>query len=187
MAQCRNETSVTLAVYGPKPAKNFTFDNNLYYLGAGNTSLDCWDCDGVYVPNDMKIVVSTPSGGTYQGPCAVKIAPVPTNFTFIIRSNPNPSVLEININPVAVWQPGQLPNGIKWEIPNESQSSINTRTANARDVVLMIPNSYVEDTILNRDPNSTEISYWTSRVQMEGLNYCDLLRFHGEWRAAGGT
>jgi hypothetical protein len=54
---CRNETGKTLAIYAHKPKKDFSFqENTLYFLADGQETEDDWDCDGVYLPSETKVV-----------------------------------------------------------------------------------------------------------------------------------
>lgn len=53
-SQCRNETGKTIAVYAHK-AKKTPQPSTLYYLGAGKTTDDDWNCDGIYLPTGAKL------------------------------------------------------------------------------------------------------------------------------------
>lgn len=66
--ECRNETGKTLAVYGSKNKKaNSTFDNSLYLLPNGQITDDDWNCEGIYLPNDVFINTYLTDGVTMKG------------------------------------------------------------------------------------------------------------------------
>lgn len=137
--QCTNNTGKIIGVYiSPPPFPDYEYHNVLMYLADGRTTQDGKDCDGFYVPNDRKVTALTPSGGSWQGPAAVKIqggegvaGTIIGADHVIVRGNPNPSFLEININPVAVWPAGQLPSNAKWFVPNVAQNVLDTRIPSA--------------------------------------------------------
>ena len=59
--QCQNETRKTLAIYGPKlDSDDYSYENALYFLGDGQTTKKNWDCDGVYLPSDVKATTISP-------------------------------------------------------------------------------------------------------------------------------
>ncbi len=54
--QCRNETGKTLAIYGPQGENSQSaVDNELYFLADGQSTPDGWDCNGIYLPNGIKV------------------------------------------------------------------------------------------------------------------------------------
>ena len=125
--QCRNETGKTLAVYGPKPKKSPTsYENVLYFLEDGQTTQEQWDCSGVYLPNDVTItgLSSNEQGQDLAGPVAVKIV---DGTQIVVKSNPETGAVELSVPPAKVFKAGDA----NWFIPNVSQSSIQTRVANA--------------------------------------------------------
>ena len=130
--QCRNETGKTLAVYGPKPDEddddgdNYKYDNALYFLDAGKTTKNKWDCDGVYLPSDVRTTGISPDGPRQElvGPVAVKIA---DGTQVVVKTNPDTGAVEFSIPPTKVFKAGEL----NWFIPNVSQALIDTRVANA--------------------------------------------------------
>jgi hypothetical protein len=129
--QCRNETGKTLAVYGPKPKfedddYEYQYDNGLYFLADGQTTKENWDCQGVYLPSDVKLagVSSDEQGEDVGGPIAVKIA---DGTQLVVKTNSDTGAAQFSIPPTKVLKPGD----VNWFIPNVSQSIIDTRVANA--------------------------------------------------------
>jgi hypothetical protein len=120
--QCRNETDNTIAVYGPKPKKSKTsYDNTLYFLAAGQATPTEWDCQGIYLPNDTKVAgLNTDPNQQLQGASAIKIF---KGTQLIAKSNPETSVLELNITPSKVFKSGD----INWYIPNVGEKNIAAR------------------------------------------------------------
>ncbi|AKG20631.1 hypothetical protein [Calothrix sp. 336/3] len=123
--QCRNETGKTLAIYGPKPEKSASdFDNALYFLGAGETTPPGWDCQGIYLANDSKIMGF--NNQDLSGAAAIKIL---QGTQLIAKSNPETSTLELNVTPTKVFHNGD----INWYIPNVSETNITSRVP---DIIL---------------------------------------------------
>lgn len=131
--QCRNETGKTLAVYGPKPkfdddddSYNYPYDNAIYFLADGQTTKNKWDCDGVYLPNDVKIagIKLENQSQELSDPVAVKIA---DGTQLVVKKNPNTGNIEFNIPPTKVFKTGEL----NWFIPKIAQAVIDTRVPNA--------------------------------------------------------
>lgn len=66
--QCENQTGSTIAVYGKRPndedEEDAVYDNNLYFLANGQSTKNNWDCDGIYLANDVKVAnfTSSPNG-----------------------------------------------------------------------------------------------------------------------------
>jgi hypothetical protein len=119
--QCRNETGKTLGVYGEKKKKSGTsYDNALYFLPTGQTTEDKWDCDGIYVPSDVKI-----SGLDTAGvPAVIKIV---DGTQLVAKTNPETGEVELNIPPAKVFKAGE----VNWFIPDVAQAAIDTRVPNA--------------------------------------------------------
>lgn len=128
--QCRNETGKTLAVYGPKPKFDdddyeYQYDNGLYFLADGQTTKEKWDCQGVYLPGDVKISgLSDEQSQDIGGPIAVQIG---DGTQLVIKSNSDTGAVEFSIPPSKVLKPGD----VNWFIPNVSQDIIDARVANA--------------------------------------------------------
>lgn len=126
--QCRNQTENTLAVYGPKPDfddDDDAYDNGLYFLAAGQTTKDKWDCNGVYLPSGVQASGISPDGESQElAPVAVKIA---DGTQIVIKTNPITGTVEFNVPPMKVIKAGEA----KWFIPNVTQAAINARIPNA--------------------------------------------------------
>ncbi len=131
--QCRNETSKTLGVYGKNPKaddddEKSSYDNELYFLAPGQTTQNKWDCDGIYLPNDVNVAnfSSSPNGQGQEltGPGAIKIL---DGTQLVIKTNPDTAAIELNVPTVKVLNS----NAANWFIPNISQALIDTRVPNA--------------------------------------------------------
>lgn len=109
--QCFNETGRKVGFYGLKvPDRNY--DNFLYSFASGSQTAQGWDCDGLWIPNDVKVVALAPScaGQSWTGPAAYKIS----DFTELkVRSGPGQ--IETNICPIEVYRPGN----VNWWIPDQ--------------------------------------------------------------------
>jgi hypothetical protein len=56
VSECRNNTGRAIAVYGPTTKKlTSQFDNTLYLLPSGGETDDDWNCEGVFLPSDLKV------------------------------------------------------------------------------------------------------------------------------------
>lgn len=128
--QCRNETGKTLAVYGPPPNEDdfedYQYDTALYFLAAGQTTQDEWDCEGVYLPSDVRTAGISPDGQNQElvGPVAIAID---NGTQLVVGTNPDTGALEFNVPPPNVLKTSE----VNWFIPNVSQTVIDTRVANA--------------------------------------------------------
>lgn len=117
---CRNNTNKTVGVYAHKPVKPYTNSTNtLYYLAPGQTTDDDWDCDGVYLPNDVKV-----AGLTLGEAGAVKIV---DGARLVIDTDPVTEAFQFNLPFTGVYKAGEG----TWSIPNLSQAEIDTQIANA--------------------------------------------------------
>jgi len=115
-AQCRNETGKTLAVYGPKGEKSkSSFDNSLYFLANGQSTPDGWDCNGIYLPNGIKV-----AGVDVSQPLAYKVL---DGTQLIAKTNPDTSEWSLNVPPASVFKAGDA----NWLIPDVSQAFIESR------------------------------------------------------------
>ncbi len=129
-SQCQNQTGHTLAVYGPNPNEEEDDDSSsgaaLYFLADGQITENEWDCQGVYLPNDVKSNTLTPDGQNQvlTGGVAVKI---PKGTKLVVRTNQDTGAVEFNIPVIQVLKPGEL----KWFIPNVPQAVVDTRVTNA--------------------------------------------------------
>ena len=120
--QCRNETDKTIAVYGPNAKKSKTpYDNTLYFLGTGQATPTDWDCQGIYLPKDIKLTSSnTDPNQDLEGAVAVKIF---KGTQLIAKNNSETGALELNISPSKFYKSGD----INWYIPNVSERNISSR------------------------------------------------------------
>lgn len=114
---CSNNTNSMVGVYAHKPKKSTT--NTLYYLAPGETTDDDWDCDGVYLPNDIKV-----AGLNLGSAGAVKIV---DGTQLVIGTNPATGAIEFNAPLSSVFKTGEG----NWLIPDLSQADIDAQTANA--------------------------------------------------------
>jgi hypothetical protein len=126
--QCRNETGKTLAVYGPKRKKSAnSYENDLYFLADDQTTENKWDCDGVYLPSDVKLTElnsASKQGQELTGGVALKIV---DGTQLVVTTNPETAAVEFNVPTAKVFQPGE----VNWFIPKVSQAYINTQVPNA--------------------------------------------------------
>jgi hypothetical protein len=118
---CRNETGKTLGVYGRNPKQSTV--NNLRYLGKGQETDDSWDCEGIYLPNDLKVTGLSLAEGQ---PTAIKIL---DGTKLVITSDPNTGELSFNtpsllLKPITESDPN-------WTIPNLTQGDIDAQVPNA--------------------------------------------------------
>lgn len=125
--QCSNETGKTLGIYGQKPKKSKSdYDNALYFLPNGQTTEEEWDCEGVYLPGDVKIAgfnTTDEQGQPSTSPVAVKIV---DGTHLVVKTNPDTSEVEFNLPGVKLLKPGE----INWFIPNVSQADIDSHIPN---------------------------------------------------------
>ncbi|MEH2320658.1 hypothetical protein [Nostoc sp.] len=130
--QCENQTGKTIAVYGKRPNsednEDAVYDNNLYFLANGQSTKKNWDCDGIYLANDVKVANFTSSpngqGEELRGPVALKIL---DGTQLVIKTNPATAAIELNV-PTVKAIAGKEAN---WFIPDISQAVIETRVPNA--------------------------------------------------------
>lgn len=112
--ECRNETGKSLAVYGSKAKKaNSTYDNSLYLLPDGQTTDEDWNCEGVYLPNDVKV-----AGLDLNSAAAVKAL---NGTKLVVKANPDTGVYELNLPPAKVFKAGEA----NWDIPDLAQASLD--------------------------------------------------------------
>lgn len=130
--QCDNQTGNTIAVYGKRPNneddEDAVYENNLYFLANGQSTKNNWDCDGIYLPNDIKVAnfTSSPNGQGQEltGAAALKIL---DGTQLVIKTNPDNAAIELNVPTVKVVNSKEA----NWFIPDISQDIINTRVPNA--------------------------------------------------------
>ncbi len=105
--RCINFTDGPLGVYGPKDVGDPTMPNKLYWLTQGRMTPRYWDCDGIFVPNDMKAV--TPDTPLFEGEVAVKYR----NFSVVNAYQDGDTY--VLPSEAAVFQPGNAHN---WTVPD---------------------------------------------------------------------
>ncbi len=130
--QCENQTGNTIAVYGKRPNdednEDAVYENGLYFLANGQSTKKNWDCDGIYLPNDVKVAdfTSSPNGKGEEltGAAALKIL---DGTQLVIKKNPDTAAIELNVPTVKVINSKEA----NWFIPDISQALIDTRVPNA--------------------------------------------------------
>ncbi|MEH2055941.1 MAG: hypothetical protein V7K97_07210 [Nostoc sp.] len=130
--QCDNQTGNTIAVYGKRPNseenEDAIYDNGLYFLADGQSTKNNWDCDGIYLPNDVKVAnfTSNPNGQGQEltGSAALKIL---DGTQLVIKTNPDTAAIELNVPTVKVLNSKEA----NWFIPDISQALIDIRVPNA--------------------------------------------------------
>jgi hypothetical protein len=117
-AQCHNETGRTLGIYANKPKK---YPTQLYFLAAGQTTDDDWDCDGIYLPAGSRVVL-TPNTEVQEltEPIAVKFVDGTQSFA---RTNPVTGAIEFSVPPAKVFKVGE----VNWLLPTLSQADIDAQ------------------------------------------------------------
>ena len=117
ITECRNTTSRPIAVYGPtsKKLKSQTsqFDNTLYLLPSGEETDDSWNCEGLFLPSDVK------AGGLDLGTAsAVKFL---SGTRLTISENPDTGAIEFNLPPTQVFKAGE----VNWDIPDVAEADLS--------------------------------------------------------------
>lgn len=92
-----------------------SYDNQLYFLGNGQTTPDEWDCQGIYLPSDFKVAGLDNTGAT-----AVKIT---DGTQLVVKKNSETSEWEFNIPSAKVVNSDKM----NWFIPNVSQAFVDSR------------------------------------------------------------
>jgi hypothetical protein len=114
--ECRNETGKSIAVYGSKTKKtDNNYDNALYLLPDGQTTDEDWNCEGVYLPNDIKV-----AGLDLDSAVAAKVL---QGTKLIVKANPDTGVYELNLPPAKLFKAGEA----NWDIPDLTQASLDVQ------------------------------------------------------------
>jgi hypothetical protein len=126
---CRNETGKTIGVYAHKPS---TAANTLFFLGNGQKTDDDWDCDGIYLPNDIKVAgisLPTPPTGETEQPAGQQpvVLKIVDGTKLVATTNPLTGELELNAPIAGIVQTGET----NWLIPNLSQADIDAQVPDA--------------------------------------------------------
>ncbi|HAZ47803.1 MAG TPA: hypothetical protein DDW76_17370 [Cyanobacteria bacterium UBA11369] len=125
--QCRNETGKTLAVYGSKPdVKGYPYETGIYFLADGKTTKNKWDCQGIYLPSDIKAVGLMPDGQNQElaGAVAIKI---PDGSKLVVKTNTDTGAVEFNMPGTKVLKADEA----NWFVPKVSQEVLDRRVTNA--------------------------------------------------------
>lgn len=118
---CQNKTDKTLGVYGHDPTK--PLQNTLFYLAKGQETDDNWDCEGIYIPNDVQV---NSLNLIPAEPSALRIID-----GTILTATTNPTTGELVVN-VPSGLLNVIPFGdINWSIPSLSQADIDAQIPNA--------------------------------------------------------
>ncbi|OKH54211.1 hypothetical protein NIES2101_07505 [Calothrix sp. HK-06] len=118
--QCRNESGGNLGIYGTgsEESEESGNKNQIYFLANGQTTPDQWDCQGVYLPNDVKVASLDKTSAA-----AVKIM---DGTQILVKKNSETSELELNVPDAKIVKPGEK----GWYIPNVSQAFVDSRIPN---------------------------------------------------------
>jgi hypothetical protein len=118
--QCRNESGGNLGIYGTgtEESEESGNKNQIYFLANGQTTPDQWDCQGVYLPNDVKVASLEKTSAV-----AVKIM---DGTQILVKKNPETSELELNLPDAKILKSGEK----GWYIPNVSQAFVDSRIPN---------------------------------------------------------
>jgi hypothetical protein len=120
-ALCRNETGKTIAVYA-RPKKSTALPT-LYYLGNGQETDDDFECTGVYLPGESKVVLpATNAQENLADPVALKVVP---GTQLMAIANPD-GAIEFNA-PAKVFKSGE----IDWAMPAITQVDVEAHSPNA--------------------------------------------------------
>jgi hypothetical protein len=121
-ARCQNKTDKTLAIYA-KPKKTQATPS-LYYLGAGKSTDDDFECVGIYLPGGSKIAANPLTSEELTDAKAFKFVP---GTQLVATNNPETGVVEINVPAAKSFKTGE----IDWAIPTLTQTDIDAQTPNA--------------------------------------------------------
>jgi hypothetical protein len=113
--QCRNETGKTLAIYGSASEGSKSSANELYFLADGESTPEGWDCNGIYLPNGIKV-----ARVDVTEPLAYKVL---DGTRLVAKTNSETGGLVLNVPPASVFKAGEK----NWVIPNVSQAFIESR------------------------------------------------------------
>lgn len=95
------QTKQLLCTFKPKKPKT-SYDNTLYFLGAGQETPAGWDCQGIYLANDAKVAgLNIDPNQSLDGAAAIKIF---KGTQLIAKSNPETSALEFNVTPSKLFK-----------------------------------------------------------------------------------
>ncbi|ACK68325.1 conserved hypothetical protein [Rippkaea orientalis PCC 8801] len=118
---CRNQTGKILGIYGHAPKKSS--QDTLVYLADGEETDDSWDCEGIYLPNDIQVASLNLTAGE---PSTVKIL---DGTHLVVTTNPTTGELEFNL-PSALLEVVPITDN-NWPVPNLAQGDIDAQVPNA--------------------------------------------------------
>lgn len=119
VTECRNNTGRAIAVYGPTSKKlTSQFDNTLYMLPSGEETDDDWNCEGVFLPSDLKV-----AGLDLSAAGAAKFL---SGTRLTISENPAGEI-EFNLPPSQVLKAGE----VNWEIPDVAEAELSPQLPKA--------------------------------------------------------
>lgn len=120
VTECRNNTGRPIAVYGSTTKKlTSQFDNTLYLLPSGEETDDSWNCEGVFLPSDLKVA------GLDLGTAGAAKFLSGTHLT--IAENPDTAAIEFNLPPTQVFKPGD----VNWKIPDVTEAELDPQLPKA--------------------------------------------------------
>lgn len=120
VTECRNNTGRSIAVYGPTSKKlTSEFDNTLYLLPSGEETDGGWNCEGVFLPSDVKV-----AGLDVDTAGAAKFL---SGARLTVNENPDTGAIEFNLPPTQVFKPGE----INWNIPNVPEAGLDPQLPKA--------------------------------------------------------
>ena len=124
-AQCTNNTGRTIGIYAKSKKAPASAPSTLYYLGAGETTDDDFDCDGIYLPSGANVTLSPLAAAQeLTEPIAVRVV---DGTRLAISSNPQTGAIELNVPPAQVVTTGEN----NWAIPALTQADIDAQKPNA--------------------------------------------------------
>lgn len=120
VTECYNNTGRPIAVYGPTTKKRTSqFDNTLYLLPSGEETDDDWNCEGVFLPSNLKVAglnVGTASAAKFL-----------SGTRLTISENQETGAIEFNLPPTQVFKAGE----VNWEIPDVAEAELSPQLPEA--------------------------------------------------------
>jgi hypothetical protein len=120
---CKNATAETIGVFAHRPVKKGVAENTLFYLGAGQTTDEDWDCDGVYLPSGSQVAFTPTAAQTLGEATAIKI----TDGTQLVISTAPNGAIGFNLPPSETFTASTSP----WMLPDLTPADIAAAQPNA--------------------------------------------------------